>query len=288
MKPRRIGIVGLGLMGASLALSLKGKGFAQQVVGFDVAADTVSAAQRGAVIDQGVGSIADLVAHSDLMVLAVPVGAMHACLLELSRQSLPAHLVVTDVGSTKCSVIRDVEQVFGVAPAWFVPGHPIAGGELSGLAAGRGDLFCDKRVILTPTANTAEAARRRVEALWEASGAKVEMMDATRHDALMAFTSHMPHVLAYAMVECMAAGKPEGFVYAGGGFRDFTRIAASDPVMWRDICLNNRSALLAALDRFESSLGLLRQAIDESAGSALEQHFAVAKGFRDSLNREPL
>ena len=195
---------------------------------------------------------------------------------------------MTDVASVKGPLCAVAASLGEDAAARYVPGHPIAGAERSGVAHARADLFRGYRVILTPAATTDSACVDEVRRLWEACGASVSLMDTAEHDAILASTSHLPHVLAYALVAALAASptREEIFRYAAGGFRDFTRIASSDPVMWRDIALANRVALLASLDDFEAHLARLRAAIERSDGDALETVFRDAKEARDGFARD--
>jgi len=234
------------------------------------------------VIDRFDTDMAAAVQGADMVFLSVPLGAMRK-VFELIKGSLADHAVVTDGGSAKGCVIADVEAVWGEVPAWFVLGHPIAGTERSGVEASFAELYRGKRVILTPTASTAAAALQRVRAMWEATGAVVNEMEVRHHDEVLAATSHLPHVLAFTLVESLArmSEQREIFEYAAGGFRDFTRIASSDPVMWRDIALANKGALLEAIDRFDEHLGKLRCAVEAGDGEVLWETFSRAKAARD-------
>ena len=212
----------------------------------------------------------------------MPLGAMEGVFSAI-RGRLAAGAVITDVGSAKAGVIEAARRGFGELPAGFVPGHPIAGTEQSGVAASFAELFHDRRVILTPLDGTDPQATARVRAMWEAAGAVVDEMDAAHHDAVLAATSHLPHVLAFALVESLArmGDSDEIFRYAAGGFRDFTRIASSDPVMWRDICLANGEAILAMIDRFSGDLAVLADAVRGHDGERLQTVFTTAKQARD-------
>ena len=191
--------------------------------------------------------------------------------------------MVTDVGSVKGAVVEAAQRVFGGMPSRFVPGHPVAGTERSGVEAAFDSLFQGRHVILTPVQQTAPGALAQVTAMWEACGATVSRMAVAEHDRVLAATSHLPHMLAYALVDSLARRDdgPQMFRYAAGGFRDFTRIASSDPVMWRDICLTNRQALLRAMDAFSEDLSTLRQAIESEDAQVLEAIFSSAKAARD-------
>jgi prephenate dehydrogenase len=219
-----------------------------------------------------------------MVFVSVPLGAMGKVFETISGALAPG-AVVTDGGSAKASVVRDVCAAVGHTPDWFVPGHPIAGTEQSGVSASFAGLYRGRRVILTPLEQTLPDATARVRAMWEAVGAQVNEMSVEHHDEVLAATSHLPHMLAFALVESLArlAEQREIFEYAAGGFADFTRIASSDPVMWRDICIANRDALLAMLDRFNVDLEALRAAVDSGDEETLLRIFSEAKVARDAF-----
>jgi prephenate dehydrogenase len=218
------------------------------------------------------------------VLVSVPLGAMQEVFAAISGH-LADDAVLTDAGSAKASVIDAARAAFGELPTNFVPGHPIAGTEQSGVEASFAGLYRDRRVILTPLPDTAAAATARVRAMWEAAGASVVEMEPLHHDAVLAATSHLPHVLAFALVESLARmqDKQEIFEFAAGGFRDFTRIASSDPVMWRDICLSNSSALHDMIERFMTDLQTLDAAILQHDGERMLEIFRSAKAARDRL-----
>jgi cyclohexadieny/prephenate dehydrogenase / 3-phosphoshikimate 1-carboxyvinyltransferase len=256
---KKIVIIGMGLIGGSVARGLASLGFEGEVVG--VGRDTVPLSQA---INDGclTGFTTDLqtaCVDADLIIIAVPVLAMTAVLQEL-RPVLADHTVVTDVASVKQAVINAAETVFGKVPDNFVPGHPIAGSEQSGYAAAKPDLFVGRRVILTPLAQTNNHAVNLVTELWQEIGAEVLQMSVLHHDEVLAATSHLPHLLAFGLVDTLSqqGESEEIFRFAAGGFRDFTRIASSDPVMWRDIFLTNAEAIVAILDEYTDDLGKLR------------------------------
>jgi prephenate dehydrogenase len=281
---QRIAILGVGLIGGSLALALKKAGVVGEVTGYGRNPDHLATAQQRGVIDRGTTDAAEAVAGADVVVLAVPLGAM-AGLLQQIAPALSADTILTDVGSAKASVVADARRVFGELPAGFVPGHPIAGTEKSGVEAAFADLFRDRRVILTPLASSAPEAVAKVRALWEATGAHVVEMDVTHHDEVLAATSHLPHMLAYALVDTLARREDsqEIFDYAAGGFRDFTRIASSDPAMWHDICLANHDALITMLEAFSDDLRLLADAVRRADSDFLKDTFTRAKQARDAF-----
>jgi len=280
---QRMAVAGVGLIGGSLALAARAVGLCAEVVGIGRRPERLARAVELGVVDRWTTEPAEGAAGADLVVLAVPLGAMRA-LMEALAPGLGPEAVVTDVGSAKAAVVTDARLTLGAAFPRFVPGHPIAGTERSGVEAAFAGLFRGHRVILTPVAETEAGALGRVRALWEALGATVVEMDPSRHDRILAATSHLPHLLAYALVDLLAGldEREEIFANAAGGFRDFTRIASSDPVMWRDICLANREALVAMLDRYGEALAALRAAVEAGDGAALESLFARAKAARDA------
>ncbi len=280
----RLAIIGVGLIGGSLARALKAAQACNEIVGGGRDAAQLQKAVQLGVIDRYETNLAQAVAGADVIVLAVPLGAMQDVLRHIAPHvSAPA--VITDVGSAKQSVIDAVRAVFKKIPPNFVPGHPIAGTEKSGVEASFATLFKNQRVILTPLAETDPQAIARVRAMWQSAGAVVSEMSAGRHDEILAVTSHLPHVLAYALMDNLArldAGNGGGVLNnVAGGLRDFTRIAASDPVMWRDICLANREALLVALQNYQNELKDIAAAIAAHDGAALEAIFTRAKRARD-------
>ncbi len=210
------------------------------------------------------------------------MGAMESCFKAMVGH-LPADVVLTDVGSAKANVVTAARKAFGELPAGFVPGHPIAGTEKSGVEASVADLFQKRRVILTPTNDTSAGAVARVRSMWESAGATVDEMAVEHHDEVLAATSHLPHLLAYSLVDTLVSmdESEEIFRFAAGGFRDFTRIASSDPVMWRDICGANRDALLLMLERFGKDLETLTALVRDADAAALETLFTRAKLARD-------
>lgn len=280
----RLTILGLGLIGGSLAQALKQRGAVREVVGWGHREASLQLGRRLGVIDTYSLDLAEAVRGADVVVIATPT-LVAETMLERLAPLLEAHTLVTDVASVKGNLLRAAERIFGAAPANLVLAHPIAGSEQSGVAAARADLFVDHRVILTPVATTAAAALERIRRLWALTGAEVLDMAVDQHDAVLAATSHLPHVLAYALVDALAAS-PRGrdiFRFAAGGFRDFTRIASSDPQMWHDITLANREAVLAAIDLFGAHLAELRSAIDRGDGATIMASFQRAKAARDEF-----
>ena len=280
----RLCIVGVGLIGGSLARALRRAGFVREIVGASRSAEHLQKAVELGVIDRYETELSRAVRGADMVFVAVPLGAM-ASVFAAIRDSLEPEAVVTDGGSAKASVVADAERAFGEVPGWFVPGHPIAGTERSGVEASMPDLYQGRRVILTPTPETSVDALNKVRAMWQAAGAQVREMEVEHHDEVLAATSHLPHMLAFALVESLArmSEQREIFEYAAGGFRDFTRIASSDPVMWRDICLANRDALVSMADRFRNDLDALTDAIRNRDETRILKIFQDAKAARDAF-----
>lgn len=267
-----IAVLGLGLIGGSFAAAARAAGV--KVIGYDHVAATAARALELGLVDRTAPSVPAAVTPARLVVVATPVGQTRALLAELASALAP-DAVVTDVGSTKANVMAAAAEVLGPALERFVPGHPMAGRERHGPDAAEASLFRGRRVLLTPGPATSAAALARVRAAWLAMGATVTELDADTHDRVLAGVSHLPHVLAYTLVDELAAAPDASlsFALAAGGFRDFTRIAASSPEMWRDVALANREALLAALDRFAAHLATVRGALADGDGDALYRLF---------------
>jgi prephenate dehydrogenase len=283
----RLCIIGVGLIGGSLAQALREAGFCQQIVGAGRNAANLKKAVELGVIDRYETDLAQAVKGADMVFVAVPLGAMQSVFSAIKGQ-LAENAVLTDAGSAKGSVLDDVQQVFGEVPGFFVPGHPIAGTEQSGVEASFAGLYRNRRVILTPVDSTDADAATRVRAMWEAAGAEVVNMDPAHHDAVLAATSHLPHLLAFTLVDSLArmADQQEVFEYAAGGFRDFTRIASSDPVMWRDICLANHDAIQFLIEHFTNDLEGVKQAVLAQDGERLLEIFSNAKDARDRFTEK--
>jgi prephenate dehydrogenase len=287
-RPRTLVIVGLGLMGGSLARAVKEAGLPWRVRGLARNPATRQAALAAGAIDEACGDAAGAALGADIVVLALPVRAVPDAARELGPHLAPG-TVVTDVGSTKAALVGRVEAVLP-AGVPFVGGHPIAGTEESGFTASFAGLYRGARCLLTPGASSTPEAIAAVRGLWESVGMRVEIMDAATHDRILAVISHLPHVVAYALVNAAAAADaalPGLLSYTGGGFRDFTRIAASHPAMWRDICLDNREEVLAALDLFLAEAGRLRELIARGEAADLEAAFGAARVVRRSLVPAP-
>lgn len=271
------------MIGGSFAGALKNAGFKGEIVAL---VRSQSTGQRGielGVIDRFSLEAADVIPAADIIMLAVPMLSMRAQLLAI-KPFLKASSIVTDAGSVKAPFIKDAEAVLGSMQR-VVPGHPIAGREKTGIDAADSTLFYQRRVLLTPHADTEVDAIAAVRELWESIGAEVESLSPEQHDRVLAATSHLPHILAFVLVDTLAKQQEveEIFRYAAGGFRDFSRTASSDPIMWRDICLTNRDAILESIDKLDSHMKQLRSAIEDGDSVAIEATFIRAKKARDGL-----
>ncbi len=286
-KPTRVGFVGLGLIGGSLALALREADYAREFWAWDLRGEVLETGKSLGVIDTASTSLDEMLAAVDIVVLAAPTVACQELLPQVLSRVDGSVRAITDVASVKGAVCDALAGLDPKDAGRFVPGHPIAGSERSGVSAAKGELFRDHRVILTPLEHTDSGATAIVQTLWEAAGAQVSLMGVEEHDAVLAATSHLPHMLAYALVDALAhaSHSEDIFRFAAGGFRDFTRIASSDPVMWRDVGLTNRAAILEALDGFETHLARLRKAIDTGDGEFMERTFRAAKSARDDFAR---
>jgi prephenate dehydrogenase len=278
MRFPKVAVVGVGLIGGSFALALKAAGACSHVVGIGRGAANLELARARGIVD----AIGTDIADADLILVATPV-AQYARVLAAMAPRLKPSAIVTDAGSTKRDVVAAARAALGMKIAQFVPAHPIAGAEKSGAAAADAALFRGKRVVLAPLPENSAADVQAVEEAWRACGARVGRMSPQEHDAVFAAVSHLPHLLAYALVHEVAArgNSAQLFGYAAGGFRDFTRIASSHPEMWRDICTANRDRLLVELDRYVAKLRALRPLVESGDGAALEQLFTEARAARE-------
>jgi cyclohexadieny/prephenate dehydrogenase len=281
----RVALIGIGLIGSSLARVLRRNKLAREIVACARREETLDKVRALALADRVTADPAEAVKGADLVVIGTPLSAY----AEIGRRIAPAlapGAIVTDVGSVKEAVIRDLKPSLPQG-VHLVPGHPVAGTEHSGPEAGFAELFHDRWCILTPLPDGDAAALARVTALWEAAGMKVVTMDAAHHDKVLAITSHLPHLIAYTIVgtatDIEDTLKSEVIKFSAGGFRDFTRIAASDPVMWRDVFLNNREAVLEMLQRFTEDLTALQRAIRWGEGDKLEELFTRTRAIRRSI-----
>ncbi|MBT5685583.1 MAG: prephenate dehydrogenase/arogenate dehydrogenase family protein [Gammaproteobacteria bacterium] len=279
---RRVSVIGLGLIGGSIAAGIKQQGLASSVCAWDPNAASLALGHDLGIIDSIAADINEATAQSDLIVLAVPVQSMEQVLRDIDLKDQ----VITDVGSVKGIAVEAARRVFGELPENFIPGHPIAGSEKQGVVAADPNLFRQHKVILTPGEASNPAAIARVEKLWNGLGAEVVRMSVSHHDDVVAQTSHLPHLLAYALVDTLSAGGDslEVFEYAAGGFRDFSRIAASDPTMWSDIFEANKEPLVQVLDQYLLKLETLKQLIESGEADQIKDVLSRAKVARDHFS----
>lgn len=281
----RVAILGLGLIGGSVARAARKHALANAIVGYDRDAGVGERVRQIGFVDRVADTARDAVSGADCVVLAIPVGACAPAIVEIADSLMPG-AVLTDVGSVKGCVVRDVGP--HVPPGvHFIPGHPIAGTEFSGPDAGFAELFDGRYCVLTPPGAADPAALARLTAFWEGVGSTVEVMSADHHDRVLAITSHLPHLIAYTIVGTAAELeediKQEVIRFSASGFRDFTRIAASDPVMWRDVFLNNKEATLEIIQRFTEDLTALQKAIRRGDGARLQDWFIKTRSIRRSI-----
>jgi prephenate dehydrogenase len=286
MKPfKQITILGIGLIGASLALSCRQRKLAGKIVGFGRNADNLKKAQEKNIIDSGSTDLKTAVEGSDLIILCTPVGV----LVERIREMIPFlqdGCIITDAGSVKGPLVKEIDALVPKA-VHYVGAHPIAGGEQSGLEAARVDLLTGAKCIITPTANTQTEALQRVTEFWTEVGMRTLTMDAHEHDTVFGALSHLPHVVAYALMNTVAnvktASHGDILSMSGGGLKDITRIASSDPVMWRDICLKNKLPVVTLINQFQSALENIKTLIEQDQAEALQATFADANVHRGKL-----
>ena len=280
-----VALIGIGLIGSSISHAIRRRGLATRITGHARTAETRETALRLGLVDEAFATAGEAVTDADLVILCVPVGACGTVAREVGPH-LKAGAVVTDVGSVKASVVRDVAPHLPDTVS-FVPGHPIAGTENSGPEAGFAELFDDRWCILTPTEQSPPEAVERLAQFWRDLGSEVETMSPDHHDLVLAITSHLPHLIAFNIVNSARhlerVTDTEVIKFSAGGFRDFTRIAASDPVMWRDVFLNNKEAVLEMLGRFSEDLTDLQRAIRFGDGEKLQRLFTEARGVRKSI-----
>ncbi|HSF91597.1 MAG TPA: prephenate/arogenate dehydrogenase family protein [Paracoccaceae bacterium] len=281
----KVALIGLGLIAGSMAHAMRRAGNAGQIVGHARSGATRNKALEIGLVDAVYPTAAEAVQDADLVVLAVPVGAMEAIAAEIGPH-LKKGAIVTDVGSVKAAVVAAVEPYIPEG-VHFVPGHPLAGTEHSGPESGFATLFDNRWCLLTPLPDSDPSAVARLRGFWEDLGAKVDEMDAEHHDLVLAVTSHAPHLIAYTMVgvadDLKRVTESEVINYSAAGFRDFTRIAASDPTMWRDVFLNNKAATLEILGRFTEELFALQRAIRQGDGDMLFDYFTRTRAIRRGI-----
>lgn len=283
----RLVVVGVGLIGGSLAAALRAAGACREIIGVALDQSTCDRAVELGVVDRAyisLEAVADELGAGDVVFISVPTLAVPSVLQQV-RDCVPDDVTVTDAASVKGSVLLAAEQVWGDVPGNFVLGHPIAGSERSGVTAANPELYKDHRVIVAPLPVTADDHLQRVVAMWQAAGAEVLSMPVQEHDDVLAATSHLPHAIAYSLVDTLAHDSENEniFRYAAGGFRDFTRIASSDPRMWHDIMLANKVSVLKSLDLFSGNLSRLREAVEAEDSEALLGVFSRAKEARDEF-----
>ncbi len=280
---RRVSIIGVGLIGASAALAMREKGLCNEIIGFGRKEENLRRAKERDIIDDYSLDAAASVEDADLVILATPVGIL-AKLASAISPALKKGAVVTDVGSVKGALVSELESLMPEG-ACFIGSHPIAGSDKSGIDEARGNLFRGARCIVTPTDLSDRTALDRVISLWKTTGAIVESMDAFRHDEIFALVSHMPHIIAYAMVNAVETIDPGSVEYSGGGFKDTTRIAASSPELWRDISMMNRDNLMRVLGGFRENLGRIERCLKENDWEGIEREFSRAQKLRVSIDK---
>lgn len=279
----RLCIIGVGLIGGSIARAARQRGLSNSIVGYGRQQDLLNleTAKRLAVIDDYTLNIEQALEGADCVVIATPVGTIET-ILGLLKPFWSEQAVYTDVGSTKGNVIAAAEQVFGAVPDNLVPAHPIAGAEQSGVEAAVDDLFLNKRLIITPVSNTKPESLEKIRRFWEQMGSIVSVMDVHHHDAVLAATSHLPHILAFALVDMLGRKdeQSEIFKYAAGGFKDFTRIASSDPTMWLDICSANKNEIIPLIQQLKEELSKIESTLKNNDSQQLFETFTYAKNAR--------
>jgi len=285
---KKLCVIGTGLIGGSFSLALKQAGVCEKVIGAGRSEETLQKAQQLNIIDSYETDIAEAVKDADLIFVSVPLGAMAVVFEKIAaglKQAGNDQAIITDAGSSKQQVLQLAEKIFSHNFDRFVAGHPIAGTENSGPTAAFSDLYKNRRVILTPVESTGNDAIKLVTDLWQKTGAEVETMDAEHHDKVLAATSHLPHLIAFGLVHCLENidDIEDVFRFAAGGFRDVTRIASSDPTMWRDICLNNQQPILDMMKRYKDEMDMLYNALQTGDGEKLMEVFQHAKQTRDKF-----
>lgn len=277
----KITIIGVGLIGGSLAKALKEKNLAKTVFGYGRDRSRLEEAKKHNIIDDYSTQIEEAVNHADIIVIATPVGTFRNIFSEV-KPLIANDVIISDVGSTKTNIVDIAKEILGDKSQCFVPAHPIAGKEKSGFEASDGNLYIGKKVIITPIEDNSSESIQVIESMWKNVGAEVDFMSPQSHDDLLGMTSHLPHMLAFSLVNYLVDQNPSASIYAGGGFKDFSRIASGDAVMWRDICLQNKDKIITHLRGYQSTVEELIDAIDQEESDKLELLFATAKKTRDS------
>ena len=277
----KITIIGVGLIGGSLALALKERKLAKAVFGYGRDQTRLEEAQKSNVIDAFSTNIKEAIDEANIIVIATPVGTFKDILGQI-KPLISSNVIITDVGSTKSDIVNIVNDVLKDKSSCFIPAHPIAGKERSGFEVSDSSLYDGKKVIITPQEANSPESIDVINQLWTNVGADVDFMSAESHDNLLGMTSHLPHMLAFSLVNYLVNQNPNASIYAGGGFKDFSRIASGDAIMWRDICLQNKNQIISHLKGYQSTLDDLLEAINDEDSDKLGQLFTTAKKTRDS------
>jgi prephenate dehydrogenase len=277
----KITIIGVGLIGVSLAKAIKKNNLSKIVFGFGRDSNRLEEAQKANIIDQVSNNLNEAVSDSDIVVIATPVGSFKEILSEI-KPFLTDKILITDVGSTKTNIVSIVKQILGEYSNFFVPAHPIAGKEKSGFESSESSLFNNKKVIITPLETNRAESINLIQKMWEGTGADVDFMSPESHDELLGMTSHLPHMLAFSLVNYLISKNPSASIYAAGGFKDFSRIASGDAVMWRDICIQNKNQIIDHIKGYQKTLNSLVDAIENENSDELDLLFTKAKKTRDS------
>jgi prephenate dehydrogenase len=277
----KITIIGVGLIGGSLALALKERNLAKVVFGYGRDQSRLEEAQKSNVIDAFSTNIKEAIDEANIVVIATPVGTFKD-ILDKIEPLISSNVIITDVGSTKSDIVNIVNDVLRDKSSCFIPAHPIAGKERSGFEVSDSKLYDGKKVIITPQETNSPESIDVIDQMWKNVGADVDFMSAESHDNLLGMTSHLPHMLAFSLVNYLVDQNPNASIYAGGGFKDFSRIASGDAIMWRDICLHNKNQIMSHLKGYKSTLDDLLEAINDEDSEKLGQLFTTAKKTRDS------
>ncbi len=277
----KITIIGVGLIGGSLARALKERNLAKVVFGYGRDQSRLEEAQKSNIIDAFSTNIKEAIHDANIVVIATPVGTFKNILGQI-EPLISSNVIITDVGSTKSDIVHIVSDVLGDKSSCFIPVHPIAGKERSGFEVSDSKLYDGKKVIITPQETNSPESIDVIDQMWKNVGADVDFMSAESHDNLLGMTSHLPHMLAFSLVNYLVDQNPNASIYAGGGFKDFSRIASGDAVMWRDICLQNKNQIMNHLKGYQSTLDELLEAINDEDSEKLGELFTTAKKTRDS------
>ena len=277
----KITIIGVGLIGGSLARALKERNLAKVVFGYGRDQSRLEEAQKSNIIDASSTNIKEAIDEANIVVIATPVGTFKDILGQI-EPLISSNVIITDVGSTKSDIVNIVNDVLKDNSSCFIPAHPIAGKERSGFEVSDSKLYDGKKVIITPQETNSPESIDMIDQMWKNVGADVDFMSAESHDNLLGMTSHLPHMLAFSLVNYLVDQNPNASIYAGGGFKDFSRIASGDAIMWRDICLQNKNQIMNHLKGYQSTLDDLLEAINDEDSEKLGQLFTTAKKTRDS------